>query len=56
VFTLLSRFRQSVSFSYLCLPQITALPTVLAIRDGEVVSRFTGAIPEPKVLEFLQSV
>jgi len=36
--------------------QIRALPTVIAFRDGEKVGEFVGAIPEPKVTEFLKSV
>jgi len=35
---------------------IRALPTVIAFKDGEAVSRFVGALPEPKVAEFLKSV
>jgi thioredoxin-like negative regulator of GroEL len=36
--------------------QVRALPTVIAFKDGEPVAKFVGAIPEPKVAEFLKSV
>jgi len=35
---------------------VRALPTVIAFEDGEPVARFVGALPEPKVTEFLKSV
>jgi len=35
---------------------VRALPTVIAFKDGEPVARFVGAIPEPKVTQFLKSV
>jgi len=34
--------------------QVTALPTVIAFKDGEPVTMFRGALPESKVREFLQ--
>ena len=37
-------------------PKVRALPTVIAFRDGEQVGQFVGALPEPKVTEFLKSV
>jgi thioredoxin-like negative regulator of GroEL len=36
--------------------QVRALPTVIAFKDGEPVAKFVGAIPGPKVIEFLKSV
>lgn len=36
--------------------QVRALPTVIAFKGGEPVAQFVGAIPEPKVAEFLKSV
>ncbi|KAF9792117.1 thioredoxin-like protein, partial [Thelephora terrestris] len=35
---------------------VRALPTVIAFKGGEPVKQFVGAIPEPKVAEFLKSV
>lgn len=35
---------------------VRALPTVIAFKDGAQVAQFVGAIPEPKVTEFLESV
>jgi thioredoxin 1 len=34
--------------------EISAMPTVLAIRDGKVVGKFVGAQPPPKVAEFIK--
>jgi thioredoxin-like negative regulator of GroEL len=34
--------------------EISAMPTVLAIRDGKVVGKFVGALPPPKVAAFVK--
>ncbi|OBZ75763.1 Thioredoxin Y, chloroplastic [Grifola frondosa] len=36
--------------------QIRSLPTVIAFRDGQPVSKFMGALPEPSVRNFLAQV
>lgn len=35
---------------------IRAMPTVVAIRDGDVVSQFKGAIPEGQIRAFLEAI
>jgi putative thioredoxin len=35
---------------------VQGIPTVIAFKDGEPVSRFTGAVPEAQVREFLESL
>ena len=35
---------------------IQSIPTVVAIRNGKEVGRFTGALPEPSINAFLESV
>ncbi len=35
---------------------VQSIPTVVAIRDGKEVSRFTGAIPEASVTAFIESI
>lgn len=35
---------------------IQSIPTVVAIKNGKEVSRFSGALPEASILEFLQGV
>ena len=35
---------------------VQGIPTVVAIRDGHVVNRFTGALPEPQVQSFIDSI
>lgn len=35
---------------------VQGIPTVIAFRDGEEVSRFTGALPEPAVASWVQSM
>ncbi len=35
---------------------IQSIPTVIAFRDGTPVSQFTGAIPEPQIRQFIDSV
>jgi hypothetical protein len=39
-----------------CGPQVRALPTVVAFRDGEAVNRIVGALPESGVRNFLNDV
>ncbi|CAL1705290.1 unnamed protein product [Somion occarium] len=36
--------------------QIRSLPTVIAFKDGKPVSQFMGAMPEPSVRNFLQTL
>ena len=35
---------------------VQSIPTVVAIKNGKEVSRFTGALPEPAIREFLTTV
>ena len=35
---------------------VQSIPTVVAIRDGKEVNRFTGALPEASIMAFLESV
>ncbi|HSJ72094.1 MAG TPA: thioredoxin [Acidimicrobiia bacterium] len=35
---------------------VQSIPTVVAIRNGKEVGRFTGALPEPSINAFLESV
>ncbi len=35
---------------------VQGIPTVVAFRDGVAVSRFTGAIPEPSVRQWLEQI
>jgi putative thioredoxin len=35
---------------------VQGIPTVVAFRDGMPVSRFTGAIPEPAVRQWLEQI
>lgn len=35
---------------------IQSIPTVVAIRNGKEVGRFSGALPEPSIVAFLESV
>ncbi len=35
---------------------IQSIPTVVAIRNGKEVGRFSGALPEPSITSFLESV
>jgi putative thioredoxin len=35
---------------------VQSIPTVVAIRNGKEVDRFTGALPEPAIAAFLQGV
>ena len=39
-----------------CLFQIRSLPTVIAFKNGEPVSQFMGALPEPHVRRFIEQV
>lgn len=44
---------------YLCRElhsQISALPTVVAFKNGEPVLKFSGAIPEPQVKDFISKL
>ena len=34
--------------------QVQSIPAVYALRDGQVVDGFIGALPEPQVQEFVQ--
>ncbi len=43
---------QDVSAQFL----VQSIPTVVAIRDGKEVSRFTGALPEASVRAFIDSI
>ncbi|KAF8077672.1 thioredoxin-like protein [Lyophyllum atratum] len=36
--------------------KVRALPTVIAFRDGELVDQFVGALPEPRVQDFLSKL
>ncbi|THH26599.1 hypothetical protein EUX98_g7586 [Antrodiella citrinella] len=36
--------------------QIRSLPTVIAFVDGEPVSQFMGAMPEPSVRNFINTI
>ncbi|NHZ70036.1 MAG: thioredoxin [Proteobacteria bacterium] len=35
---------------------IQSIPTIVAIRDGKEVNRFSGALPEASILEFIESI
>lgn len=35
---------------------VQGIPTVVGFRDGEAVTRFTGALPEPSVREWLRTL
>jgi thioredoxin 1 len=35
---------------------VSALPTIFALRDGQIVDHFRGAIPEPAVREFIEKL
>lgn len=35
---------------------VQGIPTVVGFRDGEAVARFTGAVPEPSVKEWLRNL
>ena len=52
------RFTLNISHASSALSQfqVRALPTVIAFKGGEAVSRFVGVIPELKLTEFLESV
>ncbi|KAI0313348.1 thioredoxin-like protein [Amylostereum chailletii] len=36
--------------------KIRSLPTVVAFRDGQPISQFIGALPEPSVRKFLETL
>ncbi|GAA5908693.1 thioredoxin family protein [Sporobolomyces salmoneus] len=36
--------------------KVSALPTVLAIKNGQVLGQFKGAVPEGHVLKFLKDI
>ncbi|PVF98945.1 thioredoxin-like protein, partial [Serendipita vermifera] len=36
--------------------KVTALPTVIAIRDGQVLNQFVGAQPAPAVQEWVKAL
>ncbi|NIS28926.1 MAG: thioredoxin, partial [Actinobacteria bacterium] len=35
---------------------VQSIPTVIAFRDGEPVSQFMGAIPEPQIRTFIDAI
>lgn len=36
--------------------QVQSIPTVIAFKDGEPVSQFMGAIPEPQIRQFIDAI
>ncbi len=36
--------------------QVQGIPTVVAFKDGRPVDRFTGAVPEPQIRQFIERV
>ncbi len=36
--------------------QVQGIPVVMAFREGQVVAEFSGALPEPRVRQFIQKV
>lgn len=37
-------------------PQVTGIPTVLAVRNGKVVNKFTGLIETKELREFVEQL